>query len=143
MLCLTCGGTGVYTPNGQTGHPAWTCSGWPLCDSYVGVHPGSENALGTMAGPDLRRARAAAHSWLDRLWRGRGRAARTETYQLVSRVLGVRDFHVAKSDGALLDFLTGRRVEIERAAGRLLGTSPVLSMAKEATGSLKSSNPSD
>jgi hypothetical protein len=74
-----------------------------------------------MAGPDLRRARAAAHSWLDALWRGKGRAARTEVYQLVASVLGVRHFHVAQNDPVLLDSLTKRRADIERAAGRLFG----------------------
>lgn len=121
VLCLTCGAMGVFTRQGPNGHSAWVCVGWPQCDSYVGVHPGSENALGTMAGPELRRARAAAHGWLDRLWRGKGRAVRTEIYRLVASLLDVRHFHVAQSDPHLLDALTKKRADIERAAGRLSG----------------------
>ena len=48
-------------------NPIWCC---PVCpQTYVGCHPETTDALGTPAGPALRRARMDVHAVLDRLWR--------------------------------------------------------------------------
>ncbi len=54
VFCTTCGGESNFKADGPTGHAAWVCNTYPICDSYVGVHKGSRNALGTLAGPLLR-----------------------------------------------------------------------------------------
>ena len=115
VICLTCGAGGVYTTAGPNHVPAWLCFYYPDCDSYVGVHKGTESALGTIAGPEIRVRRSAAHVWIDRLWRGRESPSRKEVYQLISHVVGMKHFHVAQCDGALLERLELRRREIEQA----------------------------
>lgn len=119
VLCQTCGATGIYQPVGPNGVPAWLCRAYPACSSYVGVHAGTENALGTMANAELRAERVKAHGWIDRLWRGKKTPTRTEVYQVVSQFLGVRHFHVAQCNLAQLAKLSVRRADIERVLGRL------------------------
>lgn len=47
--------------------PIWKCDG---CGAYVGCHPNTRDALGTPAGPDLRKARSLLHDqMIDPLWR--------------------------------------------------------------------------
>lgn len=116
VSCLTCGGLGVLADRGPNGVPAWVCEAYAAgCDSYVGVHPGTTLALGTMAGPELRAARLKTHRWLDRLWRGKATPTRKEVYQLVGTILGIRRFHVAQSDLPLLAKLAVRRAAVEQA----------------------------
>lgn len=117
VTCLSCSGSGVLADKGPNGVPAWICEAYPGCDSYVGVHPGTTFALGTMAGPDLRAERVKTHRWLDRLWRGKKTPTRKEVYQLVGKVLGVRRFHIAQADLSLLAKLALRRAAVEQALG--------------------------
>lgn len=118
VTCLSCGGAGVFADKGPNGLPAWMCEAYPGCDSYVGVHPGTNFALGSMAGPDLRAERVRTHRWLDRLWRGKKTPTRKEVYQLVGKVLGVRRFHIAQADLSLLAKLASSRAAVEEALGR-------------------------
>lgn len=113
VWCLTCGKSGVYTPIGPNHRPAWICTD-ALCDSYVGCHPGTENALGHLAGPALRAARMNLHVWVDLLWRGKESPTRKEVYQVLSQVAGVKSFHVAESDLQMLMNIDFRRLEVER-----------------------------
>jgi hypothetical protein len=130
VLCLSCGATGIFNPVGPNKVPAWLCQHYPACDSYVGVHPGTENALGTMANAELRSERVKAHGWIDRIWRGKMTPTRKEVYQLISQSIGVRHFHVAQCDQALLVKLSARRADIERAFVGLApatGPAPIVS----------------
>lgn len=115
VTCVTCGGVGILAEKGPNNVPAWLCEAYPGCNSYVGVHPGTTLALGTMAGPELRAERLKTHRWMDRLWRGKISPTRKEVYQLVGKVLGIRRFHVAQADLPLLEKLALRRATIERA----------------------------
>lgn len=55
----------------------WKCDVCP--NAYVGCHPGTEEALGTPAGPELRKARMTLHhSRIDPLWKN---ADRSSAYQ--------------------------------------------------------------
>ena len=119
VVCLTCNSQGVFTVAGPNRVPAWLCMHYPICDSYVGVHPGTEIALGTMANAELRAERVKAHLWVDRLWRGKKSPTRKEVYQLVAQVIGVRHFHVAQCDMPLLGKLRACRADVERAFGRV------------------------
>lgn len=111
----------MFSAKGPNGVPAWLCAAFPACDSYVGCEKGTENALGSPAGPDVRAARVKAHGWIDSLWRGKTAGpTRSEVYLLLSQLMGVRKFHVAGADLVLLKRLENRRPDIERAFGRLL-----------------------
>ena len=39
------------------------------CRAYVGVHPGTDKALGRLANAELREAKKEAHSYFDMLWK--------------------------------------------------------------------------
>ena len=126
VLCLSCGKPGVFVETGPNRSPAWLCVDYPNCDSYVGCHPGSQNALGSMAGPSLRAARVKAHGWIDRLWRGKKQPTRKEVYQVISQLLGLKHFHVAQADQALLEKLDSRRKDVDRAFDRLVDSGQLI-----------------
>jgi len=125
VVCLTCGKPGLYAAKGPNNVPAWLCSAYPGCDSYVGCEKGTERALGSPAGPEVRAARVAAHRWIDRLWRNKTSPTRKEVYQVVSQVLGVRNFHIARADLNGLQRLETRRLAIERTFERISDDIPV------------------
>lgn len=54
-----------YPYQGRDFGPMWTCGG---CASWVGCHPGTENALGGLANAELRRAKQDAHAAFDPMW---------------------------------------------------------------------------
>lgn len=56
------------------------------CDTYVGVHEGTTDPKGTMAGPETRRWRKVAHAAFDPLWQ-RGPWSRSEAYDALQRML--------------------------------------------------------
>ena len=64
------------------------CSGYPLCDAYVGCHEGTETPKGTLAKADLRAWRRDAHCAFDRRWYGRGRSRRGDAYLWLSHRTG-------------------------------------------------------
>lgn len=71
------------------------------CDAHVGCHPGTTSPLGSLAGPALRKARAAAHAAFDPTWRGIGTpGARRRAYTALARELGltVHACHIAWLD---------------------------------------------
>ncbi len=51
---------------GKSYGPMWLC---PNCGASVGCHKGTENPLGVPADYATRKARMAAHTWFDYLWR--------------------------------------------------------------------------
>ena len=105
-------------------NPIWCC---PVCpQTYVGCHPDTTDALGTPAGPALRRARMDVHAVLDRLWRkpkgplprgGHRLVPRKTAYAYLSWALGLdgRDAHVGLFDlarcAAAIEALTSVSVE--------------------------------
>ncbi len=62
----------------------YVCNRFPRCDSYVGVHNGTNIPKGTLANKDLRAARMRAHGAFDSFWRSRhwSRAHAYETLAL-------------------------------------------------------------
>jgi hypothetical protein len=64
---------------------ALMCTG---CDSYVGLHPFTGIPLGTLATPEIRRARKAAKAKFNPLWQG-GPLTRTEAYAWLAGALSV------------------------------------------------------
>jgi hypothetical protein len=97
--------------HGQAGYPyqrsygpIWTCV---PCQSWVGCHPGTENALGRLANAELRAAKQEAHAAFDPLWKRKmvrdqvpqGRARRAG-YRWLSEQMGIayRDTHIGEFD---------------------------------------------
>lgn len=73
------------------------------CNAYVGCHPGTDKALGTLADAALRVARSRAHSAFDPLWRnapGNRGKARRESYKQLAAMMGIeyKDCHIAQFD---------------------------------------------
>lgn len=58
------------------------------CTAYVGCHPNSTSPLGRLADKELRRAKAAAHSAFDPLWRS-GKFSRRGAYKWLGITLGI------------------------------------------------------
>jgi hypothetical protein len=64
------------------------CTRFPECDSYVGVHAGTDRPKGTLADRPTREARKEAHKSFDRVWRS-GEMSRTAAYRWLARQLGM------------------------------------------------------
>ena len=84
--CVECGADAVlddaqrvYGHGRFTGHKVWRCVKYPHCDTYVGCHPGTDKALGMLAGPSLRAKRKEAHEAFDPFWKS-GHMTRTSAY---------------------------------------------------------------
>ncbi|KIL72035.1 zinc-finger-containing protein [Bacillus badius] len=69
------------------------------CDAYVGTHGNTKNPLGTMATPEVRRWRKAAHSIFDPLWRSR-EMSRSTAYRWMQEAMGLssKEAHIALFD---------------------------------------------
>ena len=49
--------------------PIHLCVCYPICDSYVGCHPGTTTPLGRPANKELRYWKKQAHEYFDHLWK--------------------------------------------------------------------------
>ena len=72
MCCPKCGkqvllrsAEGIYKDN--TDKQLYVCTGYPECDTYVRVHPGTVIPMGTLADGKLRSLRTKAHRHFDKL----------------------------------------------------------------------------
>lgn len=81
------------------------------CSAYVGVHKGTDNALGRLANAELREAKMEAHHWFDQISRTgiinevwpvfiKGISNRSKSYLWLSRHLGLitEDCHIGMFD---------------------------------------------
>ena len=59
---------GIYRNNDKN-TMLYVCSRYPVCDSYVRVHPGTKIPMGTMANRQLRALRNEAHRSFDQLFK--------------------------------------------------------------------------
>jgi len=71
------------------------------CDAYVGCHPGTMNALGRLANAELRKAKIAAHSAFDPIWKS-GQKKRGSAYAWLADALQMpkNDCHIGMMDVA-------------------------------------------
>lgn len=71
------------------------------CAAWVGCHPGSANPLGRLANAELRKAKSAAHTAFDPLWKSK-RMRRKEAYGWLAERLGVKknECHIGMFDVA-------------------------------------------
>jgi hypothetical protein len=58
------------------------------CDAYVGVHKGTDKALGRLANADLRHWKKEAHKYFDLIWQ-KGLMKRTNAYSWLSKQLSI------------------------------------------------------
>ncbi|MDR1630761.1 MAG: DUF3268 family zinc-finger domain-containing protein [Oscillospiraceae bacterium] len=74
LKCQYCGRTAVLRPatyvygDKAIEEHVYVCSGYPVCNSYVGVHKGTLKPKGTLANGDLRNLRIHAHKLFSHFW---------------------------------------------------------------------------
>lgn len=77
------------------------------CDAYVGVHRGTNRALGRLANKELREWKKAAHSFFDPLWKAKMKkrhmqknVARNLAYEWLAREMGLpkEETHIGMFD---------------------------------------------
>lgn len=92
-ICRYCGSPVVYTSNAELYGREYgdgKCYLCRNCRSFVGVHPGTDIPLGTLANEELRRYRKAAHFWFDKIWKKPTRiTTRDKAYKWLSKELGL------------------------------------------------------
>ena len=75
VKCPYCGGIAVLRNAGYVygdkskRQKLYVCQHYPECNSYVGVHDGTDIPMGTLANGDLRNKRIQAHHAFDRIWK--------------------------------------------------------------------------
>lgn len=91
--------------------PFWACMD---CGAWVGCHPGTDNPLGRLANAALRKAKMAAHSAFDPLWRN-GSMKRAEAYKWLAGQMGIapQNCHIGMFDedrcAAVVEIVTAAR----------------------------------
>lgn len=92
--CPHCGSRVEYTTNESIygrRYGRWpycyVCTN-PDCGAYVGTHPKTNRALGSLATPTVRNARKRAHAAFDPLWKS-GTLDRGHAYQLLADALEI------------------------------------------------------
>lgn len=97
VVCPYCGGKSKLIDSkeiyGKSYGNMYCCK---KCDAYVGVHQGTEIALGRLANKELRLKKKEAHSLFDPLWRKKmdidnvsKHEARTSAYKWLSETLNI------------------------------------------------------
>lgn len=90
-ICRYCGSPVVYTSNAEIygrEYGEGRCYLCRNCRAFVGVHPGTDTPLGTLANEELRRYRKAAHFWFDKIWKSPTRlTTRDKAYRWLSKEL--------------------------------------------------------
>ena len=76
---------GIYKENSQN-TMLYVCSGYPSCDAYVRVVPGTKTPVGSMANENLRALRKEAHNHFDRLHLT-GLMTRNQAYEWLAGIL--------------------------------------------------------
>lgn len=77
---------------GKSYGKVYVCDNYPDCDSYVGVHKGTDRPLGTLANKELRTARVGCHRKFDESWKS-GRSTREDAYKTLSIITGIENPH--------------------------------------------------
>lgn len=92
-ICRYCGSPVVYTSNAEIygkEYGTGKCYLCRNCKAFVGVHPGTDTPLGTLANEELREWRKEAHFWFDRIWKKPTRiTTRYNAYGYLARKMGL------------------------------------------------------
>lgn len=104
VTCPYCGApailredTYVHGERGQ-GKYLYVCKNFPKCDSYVGVHDGTQIPMGTLANKELRKKRISAHKFFNLLWK-KHIMTKKQAYRWMECFMGL-----AKDDGHIAMF---------------------------------------
>lgn len=117
-VCPYCGDVAEFTDSGvvygRSYGDLWLCKNYPVCDSYVGTHKETGEALGSMANKELRNWRKQAHSEFDVIWR-KGHLSRKGAYKWMMSALKIdeSEAHIGMFDvdrcKALIEALVKQR----------------------------------
>ncbi len=79
----------------QNDRKLYVCHNYPACNTYVAVHPGTNQPMGVPADGDLRNLRIQAHRKFDRIWQT-GIMTRENAYRWFADSLGLslKDAHI-------------------------------------------------
>lgn len=88
-ICPYCGRESEYVDSIEVYHTSYgmiyLCR---HCDAYVGVHRGTDKALGRLAQKRLRQLKHKAHEYFDKVWKNKY-MTRHEAYAWLSEVLEI------------------------------------------------------
>lgn len=88
-ICPYCGSNAEFTNSsvvyGKSYGMIYLCRS---CNAYVGVHKGTDRALGRLANKQLRALKHEAHEYFDKIWQLQI-MKRAEAYSWLSSVLGL------------------------------------------------------
>ena len=89
VKCPYCDSDIVYNDSKKK----YYCSNYPKCDSYTGVHPGTNIPVGRLSNSNLRGLKCEVHGYFDPLWKdsiNRGnKDGRTLGYQWLSKEMNI------------------------------------------------------
>ena len=103
VTCPYCGGMAVLREgkyvygDRSRGERLYVCCNYPKCDSYVGVHEGTNTPMGTLANAELRNKRIRAHKLFDSIWKN-NLMTKKEAYRWMEYFMGLPkdEGHIAK-----------------------------------------------
>lgn len=78
---------GIYHDNSR-GTMLFVCKNYPMCDSYVRAHPGTNRPMGLPANQKLRAMRTEAHRYFNQIYY-RNIMTKQEAYEWLSERLGL------------------------------------------------------
>ena len=93
-ICPFCSGKVEYTSNSEIygiEYGNGKCYLCKKCDSYVGVHTGTDIALGIMANKEMRQLKKQCHNIFDKLWKN-GKE-RNQLYYKLSKLMSIDRKH--------------------------------------------------
>lgn len=87
----------------------YVCSGYPSCDSYVGVHTGTRYPKGTLANSELRNKRICTHRLFDQIWKN-GIMSKKDAYRWIQDIfcLTEKQAHIGFFSEYMCDLLSDR-----------------------------------
>ena len=91
-VCRHCGADVVFTSNAAVYGKKYgngKCYKCTKCDSYVGVHDGTNVPLGILANMEERELKRKCHVLFDPVWKNNARINRDQAYGRLASVLGI------------------------------------------------------
>lgn len=106
-VCPYCDSEVMYTSNKEIYGKSFgngNCYKCTNCDSYVGVHDGTNIPLGRLANRELRTLKKKAHSLFDPTWKN-GKKKRSQAYSDLAKKLGIptKECHFGWFDKEMLE----------------------------------------
>lgn len=119
IRCPYCGGTAVLRDASYVygeksrGGQLYVCSHFPVCNSYVGVHPGTQIPKGTLANRELRQKRIQAHRIFDQIWI-QGILSKDNAYRWMADKFCLNDSqaHIGQFSGYMCDQLIAEAMKV-------------------------------